>query len=84
MIAAAVVCFIAGALLGMRFKVAVLVPAIFVTGAAMLPFGILTGQAVSSIMSTEFATLAALQFGYLLAAIIASRSVAKRLISRTV
>ena len=77
MIAAAAICFIAGALLGMRFKVAILVPAVFAVGAAILPFGILTGQTVSSIMSMEFVTLAALQFGYLSATLMAARSVRK-------
>ena len=77
MIAAAATCFIAGALLGIRFKVAILVPAIFVLGAAILPFGILTGQRVAAIMSMEFVVLAALQLGYLSAAFIVPRSVRK-------
>ena len=77
MIIAAFVCFIAGTLLGMRFKVAILLPVMFVVAAAILPFGILTGQKVSFIISLELITLTALQLGYLSTAVIAARAVRK-------
>lgn len=74
MIIAAFVCFIAGTLLGMRFKVAILLPVMFVVAAAILPFGILSGQKVSFIISLELITLTALQLGYLSTALIIARS----------
>ena len=77
MIIAALVCFIAGTLLGMRFKVAILLPVMFVIAAAILPFGILTGQKFWFIISLEFVTLAALQLGYLWTALIAARALRK-------
>jgi fumarate reductase subunit D len=77
MIVAALVCFIAGTLLGMRFKVAILMPVMFVVAAAILPFGILTGQKVSFIIALEFATVTALQLGYLSTALIAARTARK-------
>ena len=60
MIIAALVCFIVGTLLGMRFKVAILLPVLFVVAAAILPFGILTGQKFSFMISLELVTLTAL------------------------
>ena len=77
MIIAAFVCFIAGTLLGMRFKVAILLPVMFVVAAAILPFGILTGQKFLFIISLELITLTALQLGYLSTALIAARSARK-------
>jgi fumarate reductase subunit D len=77
MIIAAFVCFIAGTLLGMRFKVAILLPVMFVVAAAILPFGILTGQKVSFIITLELMMLTALQLGYLSTALIVARSTRK-------
>jgi fumarate reductase subunit D len=74
MIVAALVCFIAGTLLGMRFKVAILLPVMFVIAAAILPFGILTGQKFSFIISLELVTLTALQLGYLSTALLGARA----------
>ena len=77
MITAALVCFIVGTLLGMRFKVAILLPVMFVVAAAILPFGILTGQEFSHIILLEFTMLTALQLGYLSTALIAARAARK-------
>lgn len=77
MIIAASACFIAGALLGRRFKVAILLPVMFVIAAAILPLGILTGQTFWFIISLELITLTALQLGYLSTALIAARSARK-------
>ena len=77
MIIAALVCFIAGTLLGMRFKVAILLPVLFIMAAAILPYGILTGQKFSFIISLELVTLTALQFGYLSAALVGARAARK-------
>jgi archaellum biogenesis protein FlaJ (TadC family) len=77
MIIAAFVCFIAGALLGMRFKVVILLPVMFVVAAAILPFGILTGQKFSFIISLELVMLTALQLGYLSTALIVARATRK-------
>jgi len=77
MIVAALVCFIAGTLLGMRFKVAILLPVTFVIAAAILPFGILTGQKFLFIIALELVTLIALQLGYLSTALIAARAARK-------
>ncbi len=78
MFIAALFCFIAGTLLGMRFKVAILLPVMFVIAAAILPFGILTGQKVSFIISLELMTLTALQLGYLSTALIAAWATRKQ------
>jgi fumarate reductase subunit D len=77
MIIAALVCFIAGTLLGMRFKVAILLPVLFIMAAAILPYGILNGQKFSFTISLELVTLTALQFGYLLAALVGARAARK-------
>jgi H+/Cl- antiporter ClcA len=77
MITAAFACFAAGTLLGTRFRVAVLVPAMLVTMAAVLSFGILNGQEVSLIVASQLAALTALQLGYISSAIIATRSARK-------
>ena len=77
MIISTFVCFIAGTTLAMRFKVAILLPVMFVVSAAILPFGILTGQNVLFIISLELSTLTALQLGYLSTIVIAARAVRK-------
>jgi fumarate reductase subunit D len=77
MIIAALVCFIAGTLLGMRFKVAILLPVLFIMAAAILPYGILTGQKFSFIVSLELMTVTALQLGYLSAALFGARAARK-------
>jgi hypothetical protein len=77
MIAFAIVCFIAGMLLGMRFKVAGLLPAMFVVSALMLSFGILSGQAVSFIVFSQFVAFVTIQLGYLSAVVLAARSARK-------
>jgi archaellum biogenesis protein FlaJ (TadC family) len=77
MIIAAFVCFIAGTLLGMRFKVAILLPVMFAVAAAILPFGILTGQKFAFIISLELVMLTALQLGYLSTALIVARAARK-------
>jgi hypothetical protein len=78
MIIAALVCFIAGTVLGMRFRIAILLPVMFVIAAAILPFGILTGQKFSFIISLEFVAVTALQLGYLSAALVAARAARKK------
>jgi len=84
MIIAAVLCFIAGTLLGMRFKIAILVPVMFVVAVATLPFGILTGQKASFMISLELMMLTALQLGYLSTLLIVARSARKNYAPRGV
>jgi fumarate reductase subunit D len=78
MIIAAFVCFVAGILLGMRFKVAILLPVMFVMASAILPFGILSGKKLSFIISLELVTLTTLQLGYLLTAVVVTRAERKK------
>lgn len=77
MIAFALVCFITGMLLGTRFKVAGLLPAMFVLAALILSFGILSSQTVSFIVFSQFVAFVAIQIGYLSAVVLAARSARK-------
>jgi Flp pilus assembly protein TadG len=77
MIIAAVACFIAGMLLGTRFRVAILLPIMLVTVAAIFSFGLLSGQEASLMIAWQIMALTALQLGYLSAATMAARSARK-------
>lgn len=71
MIAFTLAGFITGVLLGMRFKVASLLPVMFAIAVLILAFGVLSEQAVSFILFAELAAFAAVQLGYLSAALAA-------------
>ena len=77
MIIAAFACFIAGALLGTRFRVAILLPTMLVSMGVTLSIGVLGGQEFSQMIASQITTLTALQFGYLSSALIAARPVRK-------
>jgi hypothetical protein len=77
MITAAFTCFIAGTLLGARFRVAILLPALLVSAAAILFRGILSGQDASFIIASMIVALTTLQLGYLSTAIMTFRSARK-------
>jgi hypothetical protein len=73
--------FLCGAALGMRFKVLVLVPAIFVGG--ILAAGSTVGQTLGTTFLAMVAVATALQVGYLFGSVVrhalaASRSSAER------
>jgi hypothetical protein len=70
----ALACFFFGSWLGMRFKVAILVPALFATMIIVLGEGILGGQKASLVIFSEIAALGALQIGYLSAAALTVRA----------
>jgi hypothetical protein len=80
MIAFALACFITGVLLGMRFKVASLLPVMFGIAALTLSFGISSHRAVSFIVLAQLIAFVTVQFGYLAAAALAALS-ARRLYS---
>ena len=77
MIEAAFTGFIAGTLMGMRFRVAILLPAMLVTVAAIVSFGVLSGQEASRTTARLIIVVSALQLGYLSTALIAARSTRK-------
>jgi hypothetical protein len=60
-------CLLVGGLLGMRFKVAILLPAMLVIAALILTFGIYRGQEAWSVALSQVLALISLQFGYLAA-----------------
>jgi hypothetical protein len=66
-------CFFFGSWLGMRFKVAVLVPAIFFVIVLIWLVGLFAGQEQSLVAAAQVAAVVAVQFGYLSAAWIAAR-----------
>jgi len=61
----ALLAFLAGAVLGTRFKVLVLVPAIGLTIAAALARGVIAGDSASWVAITAFAAATCMQIGYL-------------------
>jgi hypothetical protein len=61
--------FIAGTLLGMRFRVAILFPATLVTVAAIVFFAMLSGLEGPGATASLITALTSLQVGYLLAAL---------------
>jgi hypothetical protein len=74
MIMISIGCLIFGSLLGMRFRVAVLLPAGLAVGATLLSLGILNGQGASQIVASQILALAVLQSGYLLTGLVTNRS----------
>ena len=58
-------CFLIGAWLGVRFKVAVLVPATFAVIILSWCVGLPDGQSYSLLIVTQIAAVAAIQAGYL-------------------
>jgi hypothetical protein len=56
---------IAGLMLGLRFKVLILVPAILLATAAITVTGIVSGYEVKAVALTVFGTAASLQIGYI-------------------
>lgn len=77
MITVALTCFIAGTLLGTRYRVVILVPAMLVTAAAVLAYGISVGQQASFMIISQIVAFTTLQLGYLSAALMADRSARK-------
>ena len=65
MIIACAFCFLIGATLGSRFKVAILMPAMLLIAFAMLSFGVLTDQSVSFMFVSQICALVATQLGFL-------------------
>ena len=61
-----------GAILGLRFKVLILVPAFVISSVAIFGIGIAHGDNLSSILLTAFFAITALQMGYLAGALICS------------
>ena len=59
-----------GALLGLRFKVLILIPAIAVSSAAVIYAGLTRETSAGSILLLIIMTTAAIQFGYFAGAII--------------
>ncbi len=57
--------FLTGALLGMRFKVLILIPTVGIAVIAILCLGVLRGDAASAILFPAALAWAALEFGYL-------------------
>jgi hypothetical protein len=74
---AAFACFTAGMLLGTWFRVAILLPAMLLTIAVTLSFGVLSGQSASGMIFCQILALTALQMGYLTAALLPPRSARK-------
>ena len=68
-------CFCLGSLLGMRFKVAVLVPAIFALIVAIWCVGLLGNQPNSLVIAAQVAAAVVIQVGYLTAALLNARTV---------
>jgi hypothetical protein len=66
-------CFFLGSWLGMRFKVAILVPAIFAVIVATWCVGLLGGQPNSLVIGAQIVAAMAIQAGYLTAALIIAR-----------
>ena len=64
MLGFAITSAIAGILLGLRFKVLVLVPAFLVTTLVIVALG--TGQTVSAIVLTVLGAVVSLQIGYII------------------
>ncbi len=57
--------FLIGAVLGTRFKVLVLIPAIGLTVSAILAAGIVRGESISTFAVTAILAVSCLQIGYL-------------------
>ncbi len=66
----AITAVLIGAALGQRFKVLILVPAIVITSAAILGFGMAQNSNLWSILLVMALTITALQMGYLGGAVI--------------
>jgi hypothetical protein len=64
MIALLIVILAVGAVLGLRFKIFVLAPAMLLISAVTVAFGIASGQGVLFILLMVFTGLALLQIGY--------------------
>jgi hypothetical protein len=60
-------CMMAGALLGLRFKVFILVPASLLVAAVTIVGGIVSGHAIGLVVLVTYGTIASLQIGYLAA-----------------
>jgi hypothetical protein len=65
MIISALLSLLTGAVLGMRFRVFVLLPAIVVIGASILAIEVASSQSVGWAATVAAAAMAALQIGYL-------------------
>jgi|SRR5580693_5573330 hypothetical protein len=61
------ICMMAGALLGLRFKVFILVPASLLVAAVTIVGGIVSGHAIGLVALVTYGTIASLQIGYLAA-----------------
>jgi hypothetical protein len=64
------ICFMAGILLGLQFKVFILVPVSLLVAAVTIVGGIVSGQAIGLVALVTYGTLASLQIGYLAACIL--------------
>lgn len=67
-----------GALLGLRFKVLILIPAIAVSSAAVVYAGLSHGSSTGSILLLIVMTMTAIQFGYFAGAILGNSLVSSR------
>lgn len=71
--ALALACFFLGAWLGMRFKVAVLFPAVFAVFVLIWCVGLLGGRPYSLLIVAQIAAAVAIQVGYLTSALLNAR-----------
>ena len=72
MITAALASLTVGAMLGARFKVAILLPVILLAMAGILFSGIVSEQKASSIVALQFIAFVCLQVSYFSSAVVAS------------
>ena len=70
MVTFAIIGAIAGALLGIRFKVLVLIPAILVATVVVIITGHQIGQHVLAIVLSALATISALEIGYMVGCVV--------------
>lgn len=82
--ALALACFCLGSWLGMRFKVAVLVPAIFAVIIVIWCVGLIGDQPNSLVIVAQVAACMAIQAGYLTAALISARAARTKANARAV
>jgi hypothetical protein len=65
MVALLIICFLAGGILGLRFPVLILVPALFLFAASALGIGVVSVGAFSGLAIDAAGAFALLQVGYL-------------------
>lgn len=69
-VAFAVTAFLIGAILGLRFRVCVLIAVVFLSLIVIVAFGLLHGKSLGFIFLAVFFGVTAMEFGYFIGAII--------------